>query len=197
MPVRWIDDVDVSVKKVFLSFGQGDDLHRVLGQDELSEHENDRFIELKRLFDSTDGAENNRQTKRINRVKHGKAVLSSCPDEERTVLQTTTVLTRASDEDQAVFANTAVYSENSKKNRGGDEDSSEGEAAGDVLAARVRAEFNFMEFYKLTSRVLDGDIMSMEALVSLKECWEREFAEVGPLPPPTLVTFISDRNRPF
>ncbi|KAK4424815.1 hypothetical protein Salat_1675100 [Sesamum alatum] len=85
-----IDDVDVAVKKVFLSFG-------------------------------LDGAEDNRQTKRRNRMKHDKAVfrnttvLSSCPDEERTVLQSTTVLTRASDEDQAVFANMAVYSENSEK----------------------------------------------------------------------------------
>ncbi|KAK4430705.1 hypothetical protein Salat_0832200 [Sesamum alatum] len=56
-----------------------------------------------------DGAEDNRQTKRRNPVKHGKAVsrntavLSSCPDEERTMLQTTTVLMRASDEDHAVF----------------------------------------------------------------------------------------------
>ncbi|KAK4417071.1 hypothetical protein Salat_2532600 [Sesamum alatum] len=117
-----VDDVDVAVKKVFLSFELRDDLHCVLGQDEPSEHENDPFFVLKRLLDSTDGVEDNRQTKRRNHVEHGKAVLSntamlsSYPDEERTVLQTTTVLSRASDEDQAMFANTAVYSENSEKN---------------------------------------------------------------------------------
>ncbi|KAK4422916.1 hypothetical protein Salat_1874200 [Sesamum alatum] len=109
-----IDDVDVAVKKVFLSFRLDDDLHRVLVPDEPSEHENDRFIVLKRLLDSTDGAEDNRQTKRRNRVEHVQAVFnnttlfSSFPDEERTVLQTMTVLSRASDEEQAVFSNTAV-----------------------------------------------------------------------------------------
>ncbi|KAK4426739.1 hypothetical protein Salat_1442600 [Sesamum alatum] len=84
-------------------------------------HENDRYIVLKRLLDSTDGEEDNKQTKQRNRVEHGQAVLSITavllcfPDEDKIVFQTTTVLSSASDEDQVVFSNTTVYSENSEK----------------------------------------------------------------------------------
>ncbi|KAK4438533.1 hypothetical protein Salat_0187700, partial [Sesamum alatum] len=52
----------------------------------------------------------------MGRVEHAHAVFnkqalfSSCPDEERTVLQPTIVFSRASDDEQAVFSNTVVYS---------------------------------------------------------------------------------------
>ncbi|KAK4425488.1 hypothetical protein Salat_1742800 [Sesamum alatum] len=111
-------------RRYFLSFGLDDDLQRVLVQDEPSEHENDQFTVLKRLLDSMDGAEDNRQTKRRNCVEHNQAVfkkmvVSSCfPDEEQAVLHTTIVLSCISDEDQAVFKNTtAVFSGDLKKNK--------------------------------------------------------------------------------
>ncbi|KAK4428938.1 hypothetical protein Salat_1193800 [Sesamum alatum] len=98
-----IDDVDIVIKDVFVSFGLDDDLQCILVQDDPFEHENDQFTVLKRLLDSTDGAEDNRQKRRRNRTKHGQAMfrtttmLSCFPNYVKAMSQHTDVLSKDSE----------------------------------------------------------------------------------------------------